>query len=116
MKTKITLLAIVACALLQVAASADQTANQISVSKAIKPGANAANTANAVTKLKPLIVTPLSKSLLPSNDKIQRAGNVSSRSWTQTVGWTPGKSEFPSESTGPKDQGLTLFWVGHEPW
>jgi hypothetical protein len=113
MKTKITLLAIVACALLQVAASADQPVNQISVSKATKPAANAAN---AVTKPKSVVVTPLSKSLPPGNDKIQRVGNVSSRPWTQTVGWTPGKSEFATESAGPKDQGWTLFWIGHEPW
>jgi hypothetical protein len=113
MKTKTTLLAIVACALLQVAASADQPANQINVSKVIKP---TTNTASTVTKPKSVVLTPLSKSLPPSNDKIQRVGNVSSRSWTQTVGWTPGISEFPTENADPKDQGLSLFWIGHEPW
>jgi hypothetical protein len=46
--------------------------------------------------------------------KIERAGNMSSRSWTQTVGWHPGQSAFPSADT--HESKLAVFWIGHEPW
>jgi hypothetical protein len=111
MKTKTILLAIAACAVIQGAVLADQPADQLRVSKALKSNANA----NAVAKAKPLVNTPLNKYLTPSNDKIQKAGNISSRAWTESVGWNPGKSAFATESTGPNDQGLTLLWIGHEP-
>jgi len=40
--------------------------------------------------------------------------NVSTRSWTQTVGWHPAQSAFPSVET--QQSTLYIFWIGHEPW
>lgn len=110
MKTKITLLAIAAWAVMQAAAAADQPANQLSISKVIKPSAN------TVTKPKSLVVTPLNKYLPVQSTVITRDGNISSRSWTETVGWNPGKPSLAYDSGGGKEQGLPLFWIGHEPW
>ena len=107
MKMKMTLLVIATCAIVQVAVAADP----IIVSKPIQPSA-----ANVAAKQKPVVFTPWNK-LPVENTKIQRVGNISSRSWTQSVGWNPGEPSFVSESAeAPKDQGLSLLWVGHEPW
>ena len=106
MKTKITLLVIATCAIVQVAAAA----NPIIVSKPIQPSA-----AKVAAKSKPVVFTPLNK-LPVENTKIQRVGNISSRSWTQSVGWNPGAPSVACESAAaPKDQGLTLLWIGREP-
>ena len=107
MKKKMTLLMIATCAIVQVVAAA----NPIIVSKPIQPSA-----ANVAAKPKPVVFSPLNKFPV-ENTKIQRVGNISSRSWTQSVGWNPGAPSLESESaTAPKDQGLSLLWVGHEPW
>ena len=107
MKTKMTLLVIATCAIVQVVAAADP----IIVSKPIQPSA-----ANVAAKPKPVVFTPWNK-LPVENTKIQRVGNISSRSWTQSVGWNPGAPSLACESdTAPKDQGMSLLWIGHEPW
>src|SRR5271170_3561131 len=116
MKTKTTLLAIAACAVIQAAALAGQppkapvTQNQLSASQNVTPTANAATTVK-----KPLIVTPLNKSLPVQKTDIYRFGNISSRAWTESVGWNPGTPSMAYDSGGGKEQGLTLFWIGREP-
>jgi hypothetical protein len=122
MKSKTTLLVMVASALVQVAAAADQPTgqpaaqllNQLSASKSVQPHSTTGST--TVTKTKPLFNTPLNKFQAVQNYTITRAGNISSRSWTGMVGWNPGTPSFAFESGGGREEGLTLFWIGHEPW
>ena len=117
MKTKTTLLAIAACAAIEAAALAGQppkapvTQNQLSASKNVTP-----TTANTTTTVKkPVIVTPLNKSLPVQKTDIYRVENISSRAWTESVGWNPGTPFMAYDSGGGREQGLTLFWIGSEP-
>jgi hypothetical protein len=118
MKTKITWLAILACAVIVVNASADQPMNASKSKTVAPPPAPISTTAPSASKPKPLIpavMTPLSKSLPTKSDtQIHRAGNISSRAWTESVGWGQEKTSMAFDSTG-HDDGLPLFWFGREP-
>jgi hypothetical protein len=48
-----------------------------------------------------------------SQNKIQRVEGMSSRPWTQIVGWKPGYPAFPSPEM--HESTLCLFSVGNEP-
>ena len=119
MKTKITLLAIAACAAIQAVALAGQppkapvTQNQLNASKTVTPATATTSTTTPVKK--PVIITPLNKSLPVQKTDIYRVGKVSSRAWTESVGWNPGTPSMAYDSGGGKEQGLTLFWIGSEP-
>ncbi len=114
MKTKMTLLAIAAGVAVQGMALAGQSTGS-NTTKLTAPAPIPA--ATTTTKAKPLFFTPLSQFPPAKNDsRITRAGNISSRAWTESVGWDPGKPSTTDDSTGGREQGLSLFWIGHEPW
>ena len=57
------------------------------------------------------------KPLAPANaekTKIERVGNVSSRPWTQIVGWNQG-TQFASDAERYHEPRFNLFWLGNEP-
>ena len=98
MKTKTTLLAIAVCAAIEAAALAGQppkapvTKDQLNASKNVTPATP------TTTVKKPVIITPLNKSLPAQKTDIYRVGNVSSRAWTESVGWNPGTPSMAYET------------------
>jgi len=46
-------------------------------------------------------------------DETKRINGLSTRSWTTVVGWQPGASAFPNETT--HEEGLYLFSAGVAP-
>jgi hypothetical protein len=98
MKTKVTLLAI-ALATLESVALAQQTPKMSAASKAVE-------------KPKVQVTTPLDWSQPAVNQPayINRVGNVSSRPWTQIVGWHNG-APFPADCATHEPQ-FSLLSVG----
>ena len=62
----------------------------------------------------PTVFMPLTIFKPAGQKQIERVDGMSSRPWTQIVGWHPGESEF----TRPEllDPSMPVIWVGHEPW
>jgi hypothetical protein len=116
MKTKMTLLAMAAGVAIQATVLAGQTnSSNTTTTKLTAPAPTPA--ATAVTKTKPLFFTPLSQfPSVKTDQSITRVGNISSRAWTESVGWDPGKPSLADDSSGGREQGLPLLWIGHEPW
>jgi hypothetical protein len=61
-----------------------------------------------------VIATPLRLSGTPVHKKIEHAEGLSSRPWSQVVGWHPGQSAFPEPEL--RDPSMPVICFGDEPW
>jgi hypothetical protein len=57
---------------------------------------------------------PLARSAVIDKYRIERDGNLSSRPWTEIVGWHPG-SPSGFLNARPEDTGWPLLWFGAAP-
>ncbi len=75
------------------------------------------NSPSAAAHVKVPVANPFVLSRQPTpaqRARIERYGNMSSRSWTQIAGWHPNDpSAFMN--AGTHEGGWPLFWVGAEP-
>jgi len=60
-------------------------------------------------------LTPKTTTAMPQTDKINRVGNISSRPWAQTVGFSPGPNLTAGDREMFHDVHFSLFSVGAKP-
>lgn len=112
MKTKTIILAFTLGAATQ-ALAADPSAATSSTIKSASASANAV-TVN-VPKKTWHVANPFAPVKAGGKKYIDRIGNLSSRPWTQIVGWHSGEPSSFMDAKNNVGEGWPLFWFGSEP-
>ncbi len=113
MKTNTVILALAMCAVTQ-AMAADPSVTTSSSAKSAATGASLNAATVQAPKAKWQFANPFAPVKAVEKVRIYRVGNISSRPWTQIVGWHPGvPSSFTDRIT--HGSGLPLLWFGAEP-